>query len=117
MNIIDDGLDPIGLCLGFGELAYHRFHTDNGIGGLAKWKWGGKELDILAVHSDNPGQGQFRRFIQWAQARFTTIRVWHISEPWLMQALARYGFSAETDISGDGEVMEGMRWDRIDTSS
>lgn len=111
MNPIKDlGLDPIGLYLGFGEKAYHRFVTDSGIGGLAKWANG--RLDILAVHSDVVGQGRFREFIAHCKDSFDTICIWEVWNESLKQALARYGFSEQTEIQGDGEVCTGMRWDK-----
>lgn len=111
MDLIDDGIDPIGLAIGVPN-PYHRFRTDTGVGGLAKWKWGGDRLDILAVHSETAGRGQFRDFIAWSKTQFKTICIWYIAEPWLEKVLDRYGFVPETDISEDGEVMEGMRWDK-----
>lgn len=108
--INDMGPDPIGLALGFGERAYHRFSTREGVGGLAKWT--DERLDILAVHSDVLGHGRFREFIAKCKERFSTICIWEVWNLTLGHALERYGFHDETEIQGDGEVVSGMRWDK-----
>lgn len=99
--------DPIGVILGTG---YMRFQSPNGLGGLAKWT--DDRLDLLAVHAFTQGQGQFRSFIAAAKLQWKTICVWQISNPFLGSALERYGFTPETEIQSDGEIVEGFRWDR-----
>jgi hypothetical protein len=108
--MIDQGLDPIGLMLGFGEQAYHRFTTPLGVKGLARWT--DDRLDILAVESEVEGTGRFRYFISQSKLVFHTICLWEVWNPLLEQALVRYGFSPETEVLGDGEVVHGMRWDQ-----
>ena len=110
MNIIDLGLDQIGIMLGFGEKAYRRFTTKEGVGGLAKWKDG--RLDILAIHTDDEGKGHLRDFIARSKQEFDTICIWEIWNANLAAALKRYGFEDETEIQGDGETLTGMRWDK-----
>lgn len=112
-HLTDLGVDPIGLALGFGERAYHRFTTQEGVGGLAKWTK--DRLDILAVHSDVEGKGNFRGFIARCQREFSTICIWEVWNLSLGQALERYGFKDETEIHGDGEIVSGMRWDKQTT--
>lgn len=98
--------DPIGEILHTG---YMQFQSPTGIGGLAKWA--GERLDLLAVHARTRQQGEFRKFIALAKGRFQTICVWEISNPILDAALERYGFQPETELQGDGEIINGRRWD------
>lgn len=98
---------PIGQILGTG---YWRFFSPWGIDGLAKWQE--DRLDLLAVAANAPGRGHFREFIKQAQKRFRTICIWHDMNPIVAPMLVRYGFAAETEIQGDGEVVPGWRWDR-----
>lgn len=53
--------DPVGVIL---QTGYFRFETPLGVGGLARIG-DDDELDVLAVHSEQEGIGQFRRFIGW----------------------------------------------------
>ena len=99
--------DPVGQMLGTG---YMRFQSPNGLGGLAKWT--DERLDLLAVHAFVEGRGQFRDFIAAAKREYKTVCVWEDWNPIVGQALARYGFSRETEIQGDGEVITGWRWDK-----
>lgn len=99
--------DPIGQILGTG---YWRFQNTSGIGGLAKWTE--DRLDILAVHADAPGTGQFRRFIADAKLHWSTICIWEDWNPMLGPALKRYGFSPETEIEPHGGSVSGWRWDK-----
>ena len=101
--------DPIGQMLGTGM---NRFESRHGICGLAKETEAGKTIEILAVESVFAGAGNFRRFIHTCQENYSAICVWHICNPILEKALLRYGFTPETDIAPDGEVMRGLRWDR-----
>lgn len=104
--------DPTGQMLGTG---YVRFQSPNGLGGLAKWT--DERLDLLAVHAFVKGRGQFRDFIAAAKLQWQTVCVWHELNPIVGAALARYGFSRETEIQGNGEVMTGWRWDKTPNSS
>lgn len=98
--------DPIGVILGTG---YMRFQSPNGLGGLAKWT--DDRLDLLAVHAFVEGRGMFRDFIASAKREWKTVCVWEDWNPIVGAALERYGFSRETEIQGDGEVITGWRWD------
>lgn len=109
----DLGLDPIGLMLGFGEMAFHRFETDAGVGGLLKLSGG--RLDILAIHSDNQGRGHVRDFISACQKEYAVICFWHVDNVSLKAALLRYNFKPEMEIQGDGEAVDGLRWDKQQT--
>lgn len=111
--IIDHGPDPVSLALGMGEQAFHRFSSPIGVRGLAKWKGG--RLDILAIESAVPGAGQFRKFISLCKDSFQTICIWQIWNESLHAALLRYGFTPQTEISGDGEVINGLRWDKAES--
>ncbi len=89
---------------------YRRFQSATGIHGL--YKRDGKRLDLLAVHATRPGHGQFRKFMHQCQSEFDTVCVWVIGSEILADALNRYGFHAETQVQGDGEVLRGQRWDK-----
>ena len=99
--------DPIGIMLGTG---YNRFESPIGLAGLAKWT--DERLDLLAVHTRQKRKGHFRDFIARAKTVWQTICVWHDDNPLVGEALARYGFSRETEIQGDGEMVTGWRWDK-----
>jgi hypothetical protein len=99
--------DPIGQILGTG---YMRFESPTGLDGLAKWT--DERLDLLAVVTRTPGKGCFREFIRRAQAVWQTVCVWHDDNPLVGHALFRYGFTPETEILADGEVVSGWRWDK-----
>jgi hypothetical protein len=99
--------DPAGVILRTG---YMRFQSPKGIGGLAKWT--DERLDLLAVVAFVNGRGMFRSFIAASKKHFNTICVWHDWNPIIGAALERYGFSPETEIQGDGEVIKGWRWDK-----
>lgn len=98
--------DLAGQILGTG---YNRFVSHCGIDGLAKEN--GDRLNLLAVGSSNPGTGQFRNFIAECKRFYKTICIWECWNPILPPILERYGFKSETEIQGDGEVLDGYRWD------
>lgn len=100
--------DVAGIILGTG---FNRFESPDGINGLAEWR--GDRIEILAVVANNPGQGNFKKFIADLKREFRTICIWEIWNPWLGDVLKRYGFTDETDIRSDGESVTGMRWDRV----
>lgn len=89
---------------------YQQFFAPCGCKGLAKEKDG--RLDILAVDALQPGSGQFREFIRLAKLHYRTVCVWLDMNPIIGQALARYGFTPETEIQADGEIITGWRWDK-----
>lgn len=98
--------DPAGLILGTG---YERFESPTGIDGLAKEN--GDRLDVLAVYAREHGQGAFREFIRLAKKEYRTVCVWLDDNPAIGPALQRYGFTPETEIQPDGEIVTGWRWD------
>lgn len=101
--------DPIGEVLGTG---YYRFDTAIGINGLAQIRHPDNsriELDILAVVAEQPGKGQFRRFIKEAKKRFDVISVWEDWNPVVGKMLASYGFLVATKCD-KGENLNGWRW-------
>lgn len=101
--------DPIGQLLGTG---YDRFESKCGIDGLAKEK--DNRLDVLAVHANKPGKGQFRAFIALCKKHYQTVCVWDIFNPVVEQALTKYGFTEAHEVDGmTGEAMIGMRWDKL----
>lgn len=117
--MVNLGPDPTGLILHTG---YYRFTTrwngvSMGIGGLAKWTEQldpESRLDVLAIHADSPGRGEFRTFIKRAKQQFRTICVWITLNPSIAPVLVRYGFKPEMELQGDGETVDGWRWDRTD---
>lgn len=99
--------DMAGMML---QTGYNRFSSPVGIDGLAKVN--GDRLDILAVHAATPGFGQFREFMKLCKKQFNTICIWEIWNPSLEAALLRYGFTPQTEITGWGETVHGLRWDK-----
>lgn len=89
---------------------YVRYRSPSGVHGLAKWN--DSRLDLLAVFAKRPGTGQFRRFIGICKASFDTVCVWEVWNPILGPILSKYGFSPETEVQGDGEILTGWRWDK-----
>ena len=98
--------DSLGELLGTG---YMRFETRIGIQGLARMD-NERGLDILAVVSKRPGEGQFRQFIAAAQQAFDRVAVWVDFNPILGKALRRYGFVRAQRTEPDGEVCQGWQW-------
>ncbi len=103
-------LDPIGELLGTG---FNRFRSDCfKLDGLARVK--GPRLDILAVISDKPGEGNFRKFIIACKRQYVAISIWEIQNPWVAKVLKRYGFKEVAEIIFHSkfnlELTQGYRW-------
>jgi hypothetical protein len=79
-----------------GESDFVTFTTPFYIDGLARVV--GDQLDILAVHSLQPAQGNLRRFIDQAKATYKTIAFFLVWNEILNEILIRYGFKAETKL-------------------
>lgn len=96
------------------ETGYYRFHAYCGVGGLAKEVK--EELHILAIHADDPGTGQFRKFIQLAKKNYKSIYVWEVWNSTLERTLMRYEFHqvdrTETYKDGTTETNEGYHWEK-----
>lgn len=101
--------DRIAQILGTG---YERFNSLTGVDGLAKVN--GDRLDVLAVHTPEPFQnrGCCREFVRQAKEQYCTVCIWHVDNQTLAGALKRYGFTPETEIQSDGEIVPGWRWDK-----
>jgi hypothetical protein len=99
--------DPISAMLGTG---YFRFTGLFGISGLANPR--PPRLDLLAVVSDQPGEGHFRDFVELAKLEYSTVCVWLVDNATLHAALMRYGFTPEVEIAFDGKPLKGLRWDK-----
>lgn len=102
--------DPVSELLGTG---YSRFENAAGMNGLCKIE--GNTFDILAVVATRPGNGQFRHFIICLKAKYTTIKIWDVMNPWLVEVLLRYGFRPWEErlcFQGEWETCHGFRWDR-----
>lgn len=99
--------DPLGSALGTG---YNRFKSTTGVDGLAKIS--GNEFRILAVHTFNPGQGQFREFIAKCKESFDSILVEVIMAPNLASVLTRYGFTPSELKEDWGEEMPVLKWQK-----
>lgn len=107
MNVLGQTTpDPLGLMLG---TDFDRFESPYGIDGLARVS--GSELELLAVVTDTPGEGQFRQFITACKAQFESIRVFEIWNDALAHTLERYGFTPFTTTE-NGEPLSGYRWQR-----
>lgn len=98
--------DPYALIFGTG---YMRFTTELGLDGLARIS--GDRLDILAIVTDTPGNGQFREFIRLAKEQFKEIGVWHVWNDALPKILTKYGFYKTKTVEMDGEILEGYLYE------
>lgn len=70
-----------------------------------------RRIDILAVHSHLPGQGDFRRFIEALKGAYDTIGIWEIINADMHIIMPRLGFTAAQDILG-GDPLDGYRWEK-----
>lgn len=95
---------PISQILGTG---YANFQSPTGIDGLAKID--GTRLDVLAVSARHPGTGEFRDFILCCKRAYLEIFVWEDWNPFIGNALSRYGFTRTTETI-KGERLEGWVW-------
>jgi hypothetical protein len=101
--------DPIAVLLGTG---YQQFTSPLGVNGLCELT--GRRLEILAVHTNHPGNGCFRVFIEQAKRYYTPILIWRVTSDILDDYLPRYGFRKWEErqcLQGEWEHMEGYRWD------
>lgn len=94
---------------------YHNYLHKSGIHGLYRER--GATLDLLVVHAQRPGTGQFRAFIAACQAVYPVICVWQIWNPGLPAMLTRYGFVPARHVERDGEHVSGMCWTRAETKT
>jgi hypothetical protein len=89
---------------------YNNYCHESGVHGLYRER--GDTLDLLVVHAQQPGTGQFRAFIAACKAVYPVICVWQIWNDNLPAILARYGFIPARNIERDGEHVSGMCWTR-----
>lgn len=102
--------DATALVLGTG---FNQFSALCGVGGLAKEHEDTGHIEVLAVHSNNPGRGQFRAFVAQLKRSFNKVTFWHEFNPRLGLALARYGFwQIEELCQLDGVILPGWRWEK-----
>lgn len=97
--------DPAGLLLGTG---FMRFTTKLGIDGLALES--NDHIDILAVHSDDPGKGNFRKFLIELRARYHSINFLSVQNDILRDSLVRGYFKPTQFIGTDGVIVAAMGW-------
>lgn len=100
--------DDVGVILGTG---YNHFSSPLGIHGLCKMDGKGR-LDLLVVVARNAGTGQFKKFMLACMKSFKTICIWQIWNMHLEQMLLKNGFTPDTEITKDREVLKGLRWDK-----
>lgn len=98
----------LGEMLGTG---YDEFVSPFGIRGLARED--GQALHLLALASDEPGQGAFRELIRHAKVAYVAIYVWEIWNEWLPAVLERYGFEPMKAPALTGEMLAGMVWHKM----
>ena len=98
----------------WGELLgaeFMQFTAPNSINGLARIverEHKGRVLQLLAVASDKPGQGNFSRFMQCAMRNFDTIEVLHIESAVVNDYCKRHSFTPFKRIEEDGETIAGF---------
>ena len=68
-------------------------------------------LEILAIRSLEPGNGNVHRFIDECKQEFQTISVWEVWNPDFYKALRRWGFRPCKTIE-DGKKVKGLRWSK-----
>lgn len=66
-------------------------------------------IEILAVYSKQPGEGNFRQFVDDLRRNYNRIVFWVIWSPVLRVALKRYGFTPVEARDSDGARIEGMQ--------
>lgn len=99
--------DAIGRAMRTG---YHRFARKDGVGGLAKTSTDGKRVNVLAVESGSPGQGNFRQFIDDLKRAYKEVFVWSVWNPLVMEKLLKYGFARVARLDSDGSAEFCMGW-------
>jgi hypothetical protein len=72
---------------------YQEFHAPEplGIGGLCQVKPG--HVDILAIASNNPGEGNFSRFLDALEPQAGTVTFWSMMSETLYAILERRGYN------------------------
>lgn len=90
------------------DTGFSRFSGSFGIDGLASES--GTQVDFLAVVSNQPGCGNFRRFIEACKENYTAINIWEVWNEDLEAALLRYGFRKEKRPDKFGDVCDVMEW-------
>lgn len=93
------------------KTGFAQFKSPGGCGGLVKLNGG--DVLILAIHSETPGRGQFRKFIRKLKKESRSIGFLSIWNPQLEKILKRYGFenfTHVTSIEGKVELVPGMIW-------
>lgn len=73
---------------------FQEFFSPFGIGGLAKLTDEG--LEILAIASDDPGNGNFTRFMDVVESKFNLVRFWDVLNPVLLTTLMRRCYTLQT---------------------
>jgi hypothetical protein len=99
--------DKVGATLGTGCM---RFVSNYGIDGLAINAE--PRIDVLAVVSADPGKGHFREFVRALKRQYDQVRFFAIFNPVVGKALKRYNFTPCKETAWDGDVLEGMQWER-----
>lgn len=91
---------------------YKEFGPAGGIRGLASVD-DDNTLNLVAILSDDPGQGNFRDFMKECKTHYPAIRVWAVLNEDLPAVLTRYGFTKGHDMGYDGKMEEVWDWKRI----
>lgn len=96
--------DPIGVLLGTG---FQRFEAHNGLDGLCKAGDGKIELLELVVDEKDRNRGTCREFIKACCDYYHRVRVLHVDNPILEDALIRWGFTKFECVDEFGDKVEG----------
>lgn len=86
---------------------FWRFDTIYKVDGLVKFN--ADTVEVLAIVSQEPGQGNCRAFIHQLQRCFPMVIIWHVDNPHLHAALVRYGFN-RAEIPTGGATLDCMAW-------
>lgn len=94
----------IKLGTGYSQFRCWTFKMD----GLCKVN--GRHIEILAIVSNQPGQGMFREFVRALKPVYDSITFWADMNPILSNALHRYGFVRVDSVDSDGSRIRGWQW-------
>ena len=106
-DLIDD---PIYAALFPGKKSVFKRFENDGVAGLCAIE--GSTLFILAILSNTPGQGDFRKFMESAKKEFLTINILEIWNPIMREILKKYGFTVSANCGPKDHYwpVSGMKW-------
>ena len=86
---------------------HEHFHSGYKITGLVRIN--GDRISFLAVTSEDPGKGNFTRFLDRCEKEYNEIHFLHVWNAWLGRTLVRRGYSPNSE-KVEGEVLNALIW-------